>query len=67
MHLYLIRASHAENYSHRSEKDLARVHLFENSPHGFGMALFDPSLRTWTTLPANWMTARVRLAPIYKQ
>jgi len=34
------------------------MHLFENGPHGFGMALTDPSLRYWTVLLQNWMTAR---------
>ena len=43
------------------------MHLFENGPHGFGMALFDPSLRTWTTLLTNWMSARGLLAPASKR
>ena len=36
----------------------AEMHLFENGPHGVGMALADPALSTWTGLLANWMRAR---------
>src|SRR3954466_5280510 len=34
------------------------MHLFENGPHGVGMALSDPSLSTWPNLLMNWLRAR---------
>jgi acetyl esterase/lipase len=34
------------------------MHLFENGPHGVGMALSDPSLSAWPTLLMNWLRAR---------
>jgi acetyl esterase/lipase len=42
----------------RKAKVPAEMHLFENGPHGVGMALADPALSTWTTLLLNWMRAR---------
>ena len=36
----------------------AEMHLFENGPHGVGLALGDPSLSAWPTLLANWLRAR---------
>jgi acetyl esterase/lipase len=36
----------------------AEMHLFENGPHGVGLALGDPALSAWPTLLANWMRAR---------
>jgi acetyl esterase/lipase len=34
------------------------MHLFENGPHGVGMALSDPSLSAWPPLLMNWLRAR---------
>ncbi|MEP6915819.1 MAG: alpha/beta hydrolase [Acidobacteriota bacterium] len=34
------------------------MHLFENGPHGVGMALSDPSLSAWPSLLMNWLRAR---------
>jgi acetyl esterase/lipase len=34
------------------------MHLFENGPHGVGMALNDPSLSVWPSLLMNWLRAR---------
>ncbi|MFH5884636.1 alpha/beta hydrolase [Halalkalibaculum sp. DA3122] len=36
----------------------AEMHLFEDGPHGFGLAPDDPELSTWTTLCENWMRSR---------
>ncbi|PWU00751.1 MAG: alpha/beta hydrolase [Terriglobia bacterium] len=36
----------------------AEMHLFENGPHGVGMALSDPALSIWPTLLSNWLRAR---------
>jgi len=38
------------------------MHLFENGPHGVGMALNDPSLSAWPNLLMNWLRARGLLA-----
>ncbi len=35
----------------------AEMHLFENGPHGVGMALADPALSVWPTLLTNWLRA----------
>jgi acetyl esterase/lipase len=42
----------------RKAKVPAEMHLFENGPHGVGMALADPALSSWTTLLMNWMRGR---------
>src|SRR6266516_732217 len=34
------------------------MHIFENGPHGVGMALSDPALSAWPTLLANWLRGR---------
>jgi hypothetical protein len=34
------------------------MHLFENGPHGVGLALGDPALSAWPTLLSNWLRAR---------
>jgi hypothetical protein len=34
------------------------MHLFENGPHGVGMALSDPALSVWPNLLMNWLRAR---------
>jgi hypothetical protein len=36
----------------------AEMHLFENGPHGVGMALADPALGVCPTLLTNWLRAR---------
>jgi acetyl esterase/lipase len=36
----------------------AEMHLFENGPHGVGMALGDPALSAWPSLLMNWLRAR---------
>ena len=36
----------------------AEMHLFENGPHGVGMALSDPALSVWPSLLMNWLRAR---------
>jgi acetyl esterase/lipase len=36
----------------------AEMHVFENGPHGVGLALWDPALSTWPTLLTNWLRAR---------
>jgi acetyl esterase/lipase len=36
----------------------AEMHIFENGPHGVGLALGDPSLSAWPTLLSNWLRAR---------
>ena len=42
----------------RKAKVPVEMHLFENGPHGVGMALGDPLLSPWTTLLMNWMRGR---------
>jgi acetyl esterase/lipase len=42
----------------------AEMHLFENGPHGVGMALSDPALSAWPTLLMNWLRARGLLTPV---
>jgi hypothetical protein len=34
------------------------MHLFENGPHGVGMALNDPALSAWPSLLMNWLRER---------
>jgi acetyl esterase/lipase len=42
----------------RKAKVPVEMHLFENGPHGVGMALSDPALSAWPTLLMNWLRAR---------
>lgn len=42
----------------RKAKVPAEMHLFENGPHGVGLALGDPALSTWPALLANWLRGR---------
>jgi acetyl esterase/lipase len=42
----------------RKAKVPAEMHIFENGPHGVGLALNDPSLSAWPTLLMNWLRAR---------
>jgi acetyl esterase/lipase len=46
----------------RKVKVPVEMHLFENGPHGVGMALNDPSLSAWPNLLMNWLRARGLLA-----
>jgi len=34
------------------------MHIFENGPHGVGLALNDPALSAWPTLLMNWLRGR---------
>jgi acetyl esterase/lipase len=36
----------------------AELHVFENGPHGVGLAMWDPVLGEWSTLLRNWLMAR---------
>jgi acetyl esterase/lipase len=36
----------------------AEMHIFENGPHGVGLALNDPALSAWPTLLMNWLRGR---------
>lgn len=36
----------------------AEMHIFENGPHGVGLALNDPALSLWPTLLTNWLRGR---------
>jgi acetyl esterase/lipase len=42
----------------RKAKVPAEMHVFENGPHGVGLALADPALSAWPTLLANWLRGR---------
>ena len=42
----------------RQQKVPAEMHIFENGPHGVGMALNDPALSIWPTLLTNWLRGR---------
>lgn len=42
----------------RKAKVPAEMHVFENGPHGVGLALGDPALSAWPALLANWLRAR---------
>ncbi len=42
----------------RRAKVPAELHIFENGPHGVGLALNDPALSAWPTLLATWMRGR---------
>jgi acetyl esterase/lipase len=36
----------------------AEMHIFENGPHGVGLALGDPALSAWPTLMTAWLRGR---------
>jgi acetyl esterase/lipase len=36
----------------------AELHVFENGPHGVGLALWDPALSAWPALLSNWLRGR---------
>jgi acetyl esterase/lipase len=42
----------------RKAKVPAEMHIFENGPHGVGLALGDPALGAWPVLLTNWMRGR---------
>jgi acetyl esterase/lipase len=42
----------------RKAKVPAEMHLYENGPHGVGLALGDPALSTWPTVLTNWLRGR---------
>jgi acetyl esterase/lipase len=42
----------------RRAKVPAEMHIFENGPHGVGLALGDPALSAWPALLANWLRGR---------
>ena len=35
----------------------AEMHVFENGPHGVGLAMYDPALSEWPKLLTNWLRA----------
>jgi len=42
----------------RRAKVPAEMHIFENGPHGVGLALHDPALSAWPTLLTAWLRGR---------
>jgi acetyl esterase/lipase len=42
----------------RKAKVPAEIHIFENGPHGVGLALGDPALSAWPALLTNWLRGR---------
>lgn len=46
----------------RAAKVPAEMHIFENGPHGVGLALGDPALGAWPVLLTNWLRVRGLLA-----
>lgn len=42
----------------RRAKVPAELHIFENGPHGVGLALGDPALSAWPVLLTNWLRGR---------
>jgi len=42
----------------RRAKVPAEMHIFENGPHGVGLALGDPALSAWPALLVNWLRGR---------
>ena len=42
----------------RQAKVPAEMHIFENGPHGVGLALGDPALSAWPALLTNWLRGR---------
>lgn len=42
----------------RKAKVPAEMHIFEQGPHGVGLALGDPALNAWPTLLTNWLRGR---------
>jgi acetyl esterase/lipase len=48
----------------RKAKVPVEMHLFENGPHGVGMALSDPALSAWPNLLMNWLRGRGLLTKV---
>jgi acetyl esterase/lipase len=42
----------------RKAKVPAELHIFQNGPHGVGLAMDDPALSLWPTLLTNWLRVR---------
>jgi acetyl esterase/lipase len=42
----------------RKAKVPVEMHIFENGPHGVGLAMNDPALSAWSILLTNWLRAR---------
>jgi acetyl esterase/lipase len=42
----------------RRAKVPAEIHIFENGPHGVGLALQDPALGAWSGLLTTWLRGR---------
>jgi acetyl esterase/lipase len=42
----------------RRAKVAAEMHIFENGPHGVGLALGDPALTAWPALLTSWLRGR---------
>ena len=42
----------------RRAKVPAEMHIFENGPHGVGLALGDPALSAWPSLLSTWLRGR---------
>jgi acetyl esterase/lipase len=42
----------------RRAKVPAEMHIFENGPHGVGLALHDPALSAWPPLLTSWLRGR---------
>ncbi|HCC58637.1 MAG TPA: alpha/beta hydrolase [Solibacterales bacterium] len=40
----------------------AEMHIFQNGPHGVGLATFDPALSMWPPLLANWLRVQGMLS-----
>jgi dipeptidyl aminopeptidase/acylaminoacyl peptidase len=39
----------------RKAKVPAELHVFQNGPHGVGLAMDDPALSEWSKLLTNWL------------
>jgi acetyl esterase/lipase len=46
----------------RTAKVPAELHVFQNGPHGVGLAMSDSALQAWPTLLAGWLRTRGLLA-----
>jgi acetyl esterase/lipase len=42
----------------RAAKVPAEMHIFQNGPHGVGLAMSDPALQAWPGLLASWLRVR---------
>jgi acetyl esterase/lipase len=51
----------------KKNKVPAEMHIFENGPHGVGLALGDPALSAWPALLTSWLRGRGLLTPPAKQ